>query len=83
MINKQKLNRLEQVQAKTLRQAQIAAINKLKQWVVYQWQQKSKPAMLFFNANNVDENIVNQAVTELMEQYPGVYFVPTNKDKKC
>ena len=73
-------SRLQQVKNEAFRQARIAAVNKFKQSIVYQWQRKKQPAMFFFAANNIDRGIATEAVDELMEQYPGTYFLPTFED---
>ena len=77
MTNNSKKTKAERAKAENYRQARIAAVNKLKQQIIFQWQAKKKPVMFFFSSKGVDKDIVDLAVDELMQQYPGVYFVTT------
>ena len=67
------------LQCETSRLAHIAAVNRVKWVAFYQWQSKNQPNTFTFKSTEPDQSIVCEAAAQLMQQYPGVFFVPVFK----
>ena len=74
MGNKKILTKLKQLKNDNYSLAYIAAVNKLKQTVIYEWQTAGRPQVWFFEANVSDSVIALEAADQLSDKFCGVTF---------